>query len=245
MKRRSRAPMLVAALLLVLALAAGLAYSRWQARAGSAEPGLTSLTEPEPSSQPGDVGGLDSGDGSGVDPGPEASAPEAETEIPVGAESANGADPVPAAPAESPGLVGAASGAAAVGGAAGSASTENGEDLVPVAEPAPRGGALRLTSDSSDAATVVRISAPWELRDGSIRSFRLDAPPRFVVRVRGAREALPATVESSRVRRIRIGAHTGAEDSEPEIHFVFDLTAATVRAQAAVVGGVVVVTFAD
>ncbi|HUP23507.1 MAG TPA: PilZ domain-containing protein [Thermoanaerobaculia bacterium] len=247
-KRRSRVPMLVAALLLVLALAAGLAYYRWQVRAGSADPGWSSSAEPESSSQTGDsssqagdVEGLGSGDGSGVEPGTEAAASGAQTEIPVGAEVANGADPMQAAPSESRGPVGAAS----VGGGAGSPSTENGEDLVPVAEPAPRGGALRLTSVTSDAATVVRIAAPWELRDGSIQSFRLDAPPRFVVRVRGAQEALPATVDSSHLQRIRIGAHTGAGASEPEIHFVFDLTAATVRTQVAVVGGVVVVTFAD
>jgi hypothetical protein len=244
-KRRSRAPILVAALLLVLALAAGLAYYRWQMRAGSADPGSSSLTELESPSQAGEVEGFDSGGGSGVDPGSEASESEADTEIPVAAEVADDADPTQGAPSESRGPVGAASGATAMGSGAASSSTESGEALVPVAEPAPRGGALRLTSDTSDAATVVRISAPWELRDGSIQSFRLDAPPRFVVRVRGAREALPATVNSSHLQRIRIGAHTGAGDSETEIHFVFDLTAATVRAQAAVVGGAVVVTFAD
>jgi hypothetical protein len=118
---------------------------------------------------------------------------------------------------------------------------------VVVAEPVATPGTLRLTSDAGASATVVRIAAPSEIRGESIRSFRLESPPRFVVQVRGAEEASPGSVSSPLVRRIRIGVHPASAETggQPEIHFVFDLADEGVRARASVIGGAVVVTFSQ
>jgi hypothetical protein len=246
---------LLAVLLLLLAGAAGIAYYRLQsgadARAGAPQsarvgegpgsvaqesagdtPGVASNAE---TTGGGDTAVVDAADAAGSSPG--------------GVDSVEAVSSGPAVSAGESPAEPAREGDESPAGASGlTASTPPQEPaLGAVVEPLLPSGAVRVRSETGASATVVRISAPWEFGEGAIRSFRLENPPRFVVQVRGADQAVPGSVSSPLVLRVRIGVHPATAETagQPEIHFVFDLAAAAVRSRASVIGGAVVVTFSS
>jgi uncharacterized protein (TIGR02266 family) len=225
---RSAGGWLVVVLLVLVAAAAALAYQRWRARESGSGSGGEVAVRPVPAAR--------------SDPAPDAEeAQGVEAPAPTGLETPAASAPVAStAPAagESAGATNESSSTEPTPGEEGEASA-NGR--ASVAEPVAIGGNLRLQAQASEAATVVRISAPWEIAEESLRTFRLEAPARFLVRVRGPDGAVPISLDSVHVRRIRIGVHPA--DGASEVHLVFDLVGDHVGARAAVIDGLIVVTF--
>ena len=259
--RRARIPFgwLLATLLVSLAVAAGFAYYRRQTNldpearapvAASPRPTPTeaSAQATSPDTGAGEVAGTEAGETDETQDSQETVADGTAAGSPPPAERADEtASTVAAESPVAPTDVDRESPPAVEADAAPTASEVTSPAGVLVAEPVATPGTLRLTSDAGANTTVVRIASSSEIRENAIRSFRLESPPRFVVQVRGAEQALPGSVTSPLVSRVRIGVHpaTAQTAGQPEIHFVFDLATESVRARASILGGAVVVTFSE
>ena len=77
----------------------------------------------------------------------------------------------------------------------------------------------------------VTLTANGRVDGSRIKQFRLDGPPRAVVRLLGARKAFPRKsipIESPHLGGIRTGWHRDRSGG-PELHVVFDLKQASWR----------------
>ncbi len=95
-------------------------------------------------------------------------------------------------------------------------------------------------SDESGTTAFVRADAP--IADGSVTFSRLESPPRYLVKVRGASRQPAVELVSSEVTRVRTGVHD--VNGRSEVHLVFDLAAEGLVIEPSVEGQLVRIRFA-
>ena len=105
------------------------------------------------------------------------------------------------------------------------------------------GGEIRLLglggeSDEGGTTAFLRAQAPLS---GRVTFSRLDGPPRYLVKVKGAVNVPTVELQSDDVQRVRTGLHGAGESSE--VHVVFDLAVEGLDIEPSVEGQLVRIRF--
>ncbi len=100
---------------------------------------------------------------------------------------------------------------------------------------------MGVRTDRLSTGTVVTVEADRVLDEASISQFRLENPPRLVLRIRDVTEPYDvASVSSPEIVQARAGLHSTAERGD-EIHLVFELASPEVQSSVSTRGGQVLV----
>ncbi len=113
---------------------------------------------------------------------------------------------------------------------------------VEVVPPEPATAVESIGLSQEGAATVLRIVTNGSLERSRLREYRLENPPRQVLRIAGITEPYddhPLQVGGPLLTRVRVGFHP--EMSPPELHVVVDLAGAGVKLDSLKVSGADVV----